>query len=125
MSMTRIPLSKCKLWWPAWQQGIPFTSYGYYGGRKVFGEGYEFTVDKDMDSWLVPPDETETRRLMPISGATLEDCDEGPINWTSFSILSDGRVQVNYQIPGENGCTVDFYPLDALSFVGDAYEDDE
>ncbi len=62
---------------------------------------------------------------MPISGATLEDCDEGPINWTSFSILGDGRVQVNYRVLGETSYTVDFYPLDALSFVGDVYEDDE
>lgn len=107
--------------------GIPFTSYGYYGGKVVQGDGYEFKVDKDLDSWLVPqPTHTQASvQLLPIANAVLEDCDEGPIKWTSFSILPDGRVQVNYIAPGETGAIVDFYPLEALSFVGDAYEEDE
>lgn len=118
MAKQRIPLSKCKLWWPAWQQGVPFTHYGYT--REVGGEGYKFTVDPEMDSWLC-----ENGDLMPISIAVLEDCDEGPIKWTSFSILGNGRVQVNYKVPGSDGYHVDMYPIEALSFVGEAYSLDE
>lgn len=119
MPKQRIPLSKCKLWWPAWQQGVPFTHYGYF--REVSGEGYHFRVDPEMDSWLC-----ENGDLMPISTAVLEDCDDGPIKWTSFSILSDGTVQVNYMIPdGKQEYHVDRYPLEALSFVGESYSLDE
>ena len=118
MSKQRIPLSKCKLWWPAWQQGIPFTKYGF--GRGVEGDGYYFTVDASMDSWLCLDGS-----LMPISGAVLEDCDEGPIKWTSFVIMSNGVVQINYRVPGSDGFLVSRYPVEALSFVGDTYSLDE
>lgn len=115
----RIPLSKCKLWWPAWQMGIPFNAYGFT--REVMGNGYKFTVDPEMDSWLC-----ENGDLMPISTATLEDCDEGPIKWTSFKILPNNTVQVNLKMPDvRHGYHVDLYPLEALSFVGEAYSLDE
>ena len=119
MAKQRIPLSKCKLWWPAWQQGVPFTSYGY--AREVTGEGYRFVVDPEMDSWLC-----ENGDLMPINTSVLEDIDEGPIKWTSFSILRDGTVQVNYSIPGgKQEYHVDRYPIECLSFVGESYSLEE
>lgn len=119
MAKQRIPLSKCKLWWPAWQQGVPFTHYGYF--KEVSGDGYKFMVDPEMDSWLC-----ENGDLMPISDAVLEDCDEGPIKWTSFSILGDGRVQVNYRVPnGHQAFLISHYPIEALSFVGETYSLDE
>lgn len=119
MAKQRIPLSKCKLWWPAWQQGVPFIHYGYF--KEVSGDGYKFTVDPEMDSWLC-----ENGDLMPINTSVLEDCDDGPIKWTSFSILGDGTVQVNYAIPGERQTyKVDRYPIECLSFVGEAYSLDE
>ena len=118
MAKQRIPLSKCKLWWPAWQQGIPFTKCGFDGG--VGGPGYHFAVDKHMDSWLCPDGS-----LMPISGAVLEDCDEGPLKWTSFVILSNNTVQINYRVPNSDGFHIDRYPLEALSFVGETYSLDE
>lgn len=119
MAKQRLPLSKCKLWWPAWQQGIPFTSFGF--GDCVSGDGYQFHIDKDFDSWLCPDGS-----LMPISGAVLEDCDEGPLKWTSFVIRGDGVVQVNYRVPGQKQAyQIAHYPLEALSFVGDSYSLDE
>lgn len=118
MPKQRLPLSKCRLWWPAWQQGIPFECYGYFG--EVAGPGYRFEVDKEMDSWLC-----EDGSLMPICSAVLEDCDEGPIQWTSFSILRNGRVQVNYCVSSKNEYIVSYYPLEALSFVGETYSLDE
>ena len=94
-------------------------SYGY--GRKVSGPGYEFSVDPGMDSWLC-----ENGDLMPIATSVLEDCDEGPIEFTSFTILSNGRVQVNVRLPDEyQEYHVYFYPIEALSFVGDSYSVNE
>lgn len=78
-------------------------------------------VDPEMDSWLC-----ENGDLMPISTSVLEDCDEGPIKCTSFSILNDGTVQVNYRMPGGfHEYHVDRYPIEALSFVGETYSLDE
>jgi hypothetical protein len=93
---------------------------GILGGYKVAGNGYEFAVDPEMDSWLCPDGQ-----LMPVASAVLEDCDEGPIQWTSLVILGNGTVQVNYKVPKEDGYHIDFYPLEALSFVGDTYSDIE
>lgn len=99
--------------------GIPFLAYGF--GSEVSGNGYHFHVDREMDSWLC-----EDESLMPISGAVLEDCDEGPIKWTSFKILGRGIVQVNYRVPGvSQEYHVDRYPIEALSFVGETYSLDE
>ena len=115
--MTKLPLSECKLWWPSWQIGIPFKSFD---GRRIQGQGYEFRVDEELDSWLC-----RDGQLMPISTAKLEDCDEGPIDWSSFTILPDNTVQVNYKVPGTDGYRIDLYPLEALSFNGYTYSDNE
>lgn len=117
MRKQRIPLSKCKLWWPAWQQGIPFTSYGYR--KEVSGEGYRFTVDPEMDSWLC-----ENGDLMPICTSRLEAC-ECAINYTSFTILPGGIVQVNEKVEGPHAYRVTRYALGILSFVGECYSLDE
>lgn len=114
----KIPLSKCKLWWPAWQQGIPFIAYGY--SREVTGEGYRFTVDPEMDSWLC-----ENGELMPISTSQLCDSVRGPLKYSSFSIINGREVQVNYRIPGTDGYSVSHYPIERLSFVGETYSLDE
>lgn len=116
----KLSLKECKLWWPAWGQGIPFASYGYF--REVSGEGYRFRVDPEIDSWLCPDGS-----LMPINSAVLADCDEGPIEWTSFTIMSDGRVQVNFQVDKTdgNGYRVSFYPLEALYFEGETFCEEE
>lgn len=126
----RLPLKDCKLWWPGFSQGVPFKSFGFGDHKTVKGIGYEFHIDPDMDSWLVDiaygADEDDVQiTLMPIASAVLEDCDDGPIKWTSFSIVGDGSVQVNYQPPGESGYHIDFYPIDALAFVGETYIDGE
>lgn len=120
MTKRRLPLSKCKLWWPAWQQGIPFASFGY--AHEVTGEGYRFSIDPEMDSWLC-----ENGDLMPISTAVLENCNTGPIKCTSFTILSNGKVQVNYRLPNNRTETyhVHYYPIEELSFVGETYSLDE
>lgn len=115
----RIPLSKCKLWWPAWQQGIPFTAYGYRGG--ISGDGYEFRVDKEMDSWLC-----ENGDLMPVSTSRLEHITKGIIPFTTFIICSNGMVQINLAIPGgKQEYKITHYPISELSFVGDTYSLDE
>lgn len=113
--MQQIPLKKCKLWWPEWQQGIPFTSYGYDGHIK--GSRYQFDVSPDMDSWLC-----EDGNIMPIESAKLYDVDEGQVEYTSFTILGD-VVQVNNRKYG--GYTVDYYTLDTLYFEGPTYAKDE
>ena len=118
MSVARIPLSKCKLWWPAWQQGIPFTHYGYF--REVSGEGYKFIVDPEMDSWLC-----ENGDLMPISTSTLEVTGKGPIKWTSFSVLPNGQVQVNFRDNKKDCYYVTYYAVGELSLVGETYSLDE
>lgn len=110
----QIPLKKCKLWWPAWQQGIPFTSYGYF--REITGEGYRFAVNPEMDSWLC-----ENGDLMPINTAKLALKGIGYLKWNSFSILGD-IVQVN---TGTNGYIVRTYALEDLYFVGESYPQDE
>lgn len=119
--MQKIPLNKCKLWWPAWQQGIPFTSYGYT--REVTGEGYRFTVDPEMDSWLC-----ENGELMPICSSTLVLCQDGAdveIKWTSFTILPGGYVQVNYRAQGHEGYHVDKFPVEQIAFAGETCSLDE
>lgn len=114
----RIPLSKCKLWWPAWQQGIPFTSYGY--ANEVTGEGYRFRVDPEMDSWLC-----ENGDLMPICTSKLEAKDIGVIKYTSFTVQPGGIVQVNLKVDGPHAYRVVYYALEELTFVGDTYSLDE
>ena len=127
----RIPLKALRLWWPAWQCAIPFKAYGYGGVRKeCSGEGYKFFVDPELDSWVLLNDSAAqcpypltSPQLMPVSGARLEDCDEGPIDFTSFTIMGDGTVQVNYKVPGTEGYHIDFYPIECLSMVGEVYSD--
>lgn len=116
---TKLPLKDCKLWWPNWQMGIPFNSYGYRPYGAIAGDGYEFRVDVDVDCWLCPDGS-----LMPIGEAVLEDCDEGPIKYSSFTIVDENKVQVNCARE-EGGYTIDFYPLDALAFVGDTFNSED
>lgn len=115
----KLPLRQCKLWWPAWQQGIPFDSYGYRA--EISGDGYRFTVDPEMDSWLCP-----SGNLMPISGATLKSCSTmDAISYLSFSIIG-GRVQVNRLVGKHNNeyvCT--WYDIDDLYFEGFTYCDND
>ena len=113
----QIPLKECKLWWPAWQQGITFTSYGYRA--EVAGDGYSFRVDPEMDSWLCPDG-----KLMPISEATLKSRSTlSAVSCTSFSIVGN-KVQVNYLVDKHSGgYSVKYYDLDDLYFEGEAYSD--
>lgn len=116
------PLRTLKLWWPAWQMGIPFTSYGYESAVK--GEGYRFDVDEEMDSWLCA-----NGHLMPINTSVLHAATpkgfEPLTNAKSFSIEGK-RVQVNFSIAGlPHAYSCKWYDLDELYFIGDAYEQDE
>ena len=110
--MPRQALQTCKLWWPEWQQGIPFTSYGYT--NTVSGPRYQFNVCPELDSWLC-----DDGSIMPMAEAKLCDVDEGPIDYTSFTILGD-VVQVNNRKYG--GYTVEYYTLRTLYFEGPTYE---
>ena len=112
----KLPLKNCKLWWPAWQQGIPFDAYGFTGA--IEGEGYRFNVDSDMDSWLCPDGS-----LMPIATAKLMTS-KGEVKFSSFGILTDGRVQVNLLVDGLCGYHVEYHNLEDLYFLGDTYIDD-
>lgn len=114
----KLRLEDCKLWWPAWQQGIPFTGCNHNNRVNVSGDNYVFNVDRNLDSWLCPDGS-----LMPIGDAVLEDVDEGPIEWTSLSILKDRTVQINFQPPGELGWRITYYRIEDLFFCGDTYED--
>ena len=119
MNIVQIPLKKCKLWWPAWQQGIPFTSYGY--SKEVSGDGYQFNVDPEVDSWLCPNGE-----LMPISTSTLKSSKTSDtVLFTSFTIAGD-EVQVNYlRDKASNGYLIRIFKLDELYFEGEAYSEDD
>ena len=112
----RIPLKDCKLWWPAWQIGIPFESFGY--GTKVAGHNYSFIINREMDSWLCPDGS-----LMPIASSRLF-CKETELPFSSFSIIKN-RVQVNKRVDDEAAYTVYFYLLEDLYMVGDTYRDDD
>ena len=118
---TKIPLRECKLWWPAWQQGIPFTTYGFQHGHELKGDGYVFQVDPEMDSWLCPNGD-----LMPVSDAALMSCATGAaISWTSFTIIGS-KVQVNALVDKqESSYSCKYFDIDDLYFEGEAYRDDD
>lgn len=114
----QLPLRKCKLWWPAWQQGIPFTAYGFTNA--VTGDGYSFRVDPKMDSWLCVNGD-----LMPIDTSRLMHNETGRLKWTSFSFIDHDNVQVNFRIPGADDYHIDIYAADDLYFEGATYSPDE
>ena len=124
MPTQRIYLTNLKLWWPAWQMGIPFRSFGYQGHRGISGEGYSFDVDTTMDSWLC-----EDGALMPIETAKLyRDNIDGarfPIKWTSFTIVDSKHVQVNYVLPHSDQYNVNYYKPEEIYFEGETYREDE
>lgn len=112
-------LKDCKLYWPAWNQGIPFTNYGYT--KAVEGDGYLFKIDPEMDSWF-----DDTKRIcMPIATSVLYSKVCGKVPFTSFTILTDGRVQVNLCSQDGSGYSVNMYPLEDLYFEGETYSLDE
>lgn len=115
---TKIPLSFCKLWWPAWYMGIPFTSYGYNGGGRISGPGYHFDVDREVDCWIG----IESDVFMPVESSSLYHLDNR-IACESFTILPGKRaVQVNMHEPdSKHSYVVKFYPLDEMYMVGDTF----
>lgn len=127
----RIPLKDLKLWWPAWQIAIPITSYGYPvpgrpGKIQASSEDYTFYVDPEMDSLLVKQGE-----FLPLSEAALI-CVVNPvapsrIPYTSFSVNSSGKVQVNHLVIDEYGTSYDVrsYNVKDLYIEGESYSEDD
>ena len=124
----RIPIKDLKLWWPAWQIAIPITSYGYaapghQGKIQAAGEDYTFYVDPELDSFWVKEGE-----FLPLSGAALI-CLINPaapvrITYNSFSVLEDGKVQVNYT---EDDCAYQVSKFSAADcyIEGESYSEDD
>lgn len=127
----RIPLKDLKLWWPAWQIAIPIKEYGYPapghpGKVQAADDDYTFFVDPEMDSLWVKQGE-----FLPLSEAALI-CVVNPaaparLQYTSFSILSSGRVQVNCKVADEHACSYEVYGynIEDLYIEGESYSEDD
>ena len=115
--LSRLPIKDLKLWWPAWQIGIPINGFGHYDGKRVSGTGYIFDIEPEMDSWLCPDG-----KLMPMITAKLYSNGEY-IDYTSCSVIGD-LIQVNkyHKIGGYSIYTIKL--VDAY-FEGEAYAEDE
>lgn len=131
--LAEFPLTHLRLWVPfaGPRAGVPITSYGYPGKIRgtltAAGPNYEFYVDPDTDCWLTPEGQ-----LLPISDTviTSKPCAPNLFNFLSsrnlsFTVVLDGRVQVNLKAPGDQGYSVLFYDSDELYVGGNAFEIEE
>lgn len=120
MAKVNIPLAELKLWWPAFQMGIPVESFGYQGNY-IYGEGYRFKFDPEMDSFLVKQGE-----FLPVADASLVCLSKlGALDFESFTILKDtGQVQINSR-GSTGGSIVKFYPLSQIYVQGESYTEDD
>lgn len=107
---------------------IPITSYGYaapgHQGKIIAaGEDYTFYVDPELDSFWVKEGE-----FLPLSGAALicliNPAAPARITYNSFSVLEDGKVQVNYT---EDGCAYQVSKFSAADcyIEGESYSEDD
>lgn len=112
-------LDKVRLWWPAWQQSVPFATY--IKDSRVEGHKYKFAIDKDMDSWT-----DDEGNFMPIADSALVDVEGHAVPFISFTKLPEGYVQVNNLIDrGRNEYSVWRYLAKELFFLGEAYSLEE
>lgn len=113
-------LKELRLWWTAWQRGIPIDSYGYDVGI-ASGDRYYFKVDPEIDCWLVAEKE-----LLPISGASLyrlrnNSVERERLLCDSFTIMRDqNRVQLN-KIVGVFSYAVEILPLNEVYIDGETF----
>lgn len=125
----RIPLKNLKLWWPAWQMSIPITAYGFdapgrEGKIRASGTDYDFYVDPELDSFWVKEGE-----FLPLSGAALI-CLFNPnaperVQYTSYSICTNGKVQVNYTDNDGFAFSIKMFDLKDLYIEGETYSEDD
>lgn len=125
----RIPIKDLKLWWPAWQMAVPINAYGFsapghIGKIRASGEDYDFYVDPELDSFWVKEGE-----FLPLSGAALI-CLFNPaaperVQYTSYCICTNGRVQVNYTDDNGSSFNVRHYALEDLYIEGESYSEDD
>ena len=112
-------LKDLRLWWPAWQRGIPIDSYGYEVNI-ASGDRYYFKVDPEIDCWLVTENE-----LLPISGASLyhlrnSSAEREQLIYDSFTIMRDhNRVQFNKRTG--DGYAVNILPLEEIFIDGETF----
>lgn len=119
--MGKCLLIDVKFWYPPFQMGIPFDSYGFRnfrGGECIGNDEYIFATNKELDAFLLPNGE-----LLPIDCATLCDAQGVVIPFDSFSIdRGKDCIQINKRTRDSNGYHCKVAKCSEIYIQGDSYD---